>query len=65
MTRIPGVLVLELVGVVLVVEVVEDTMEEKQMGIRTKKSWRSTILEPDDGSDLKQTNAQKSLAGLR
>ena len=63
MTRIPGVL--ELVGVVLVVEAVEDTMEEEQMGIRTNNSWRSTILEPDDGSDLKQTNAQKSLTGLR
>ena len=33
---------------------VEDTMEEEQMGMRTKKIWRKTILEPDDESGVKQ-----------
>ena len=33
---------------------VEDTMEEEQMGMRTKTNWRKTILEPDDESGVKQ-----------
>ena len=33
---------------------VEDTMEEEQMGMRTKKIWRKTILELDDESGHKQ-----------
>ena len=46
-------------------EVVEDTMEKEQMGIRTKNSWRQTIMEPepDDESGLKQM--LESLTGLR
>ena len=52
-------------GVVVVEEVVEDTMEKEQMGIRTKNSWRQTIMEPepDDESGLKQM--LESLTGLR
>ena len=52
-------------GVVVVEEVVEDTMEKEQMGIRTTNSWRQTIMEPepDDESGLKQT--LESLTGLR
>ena len=44
---------------------VEDTMEKEQMGIRTKNSWRQTIMEPepDDESGLKQM--LESLTGLR
>ena len=33
---------------------VEDTKEEEPMGMRTKKIWRKTILEPDDESGVKQ-----------
>ena len=36
------------VEAMVVVEVVEDTMEKEQMGIRTKRVWRKTILAPDD-----------------
>ena len=52
-------------GVVVVEEVVENTMEKEQMGIRTKNSWRQTIMEPepDDESGLKQM--LESLTGLR
>ena len=39
---------------VLVEMAVEETTEKEQMGMRTKNSWRKTILEPDDESDLKQ-----------
>ena len=30
------------------VMVVEETTEKEQMGIRTKRAWRKTILAPDD-----------------
>ena len=39
---------------VLVEMEVEDTKEEEQMGMRTKKIWRKTILELDDESGVKQ-----------
>ena len=39
---------------VLVEMAVEETMEEEQMGMRTKNNWRKSILEPDDESGLKQ-----------
>ena len=39
---------------VLVEMAMEDTMEKEQMGMRTKKIWRKTILEPDDESGHKQ-----------
>ena len=42
-------------ALVLVEMAVEDTMEEEQMGMRTKKIWRKTILEPDDESGAKQS----------
>ena len=32
----------------VVVKVVEETTEKEQMGIRTKRVWRKTILAPDD-----------------
>ena len=48
---------------VLVEMEVEDTMEEEQMGMRTKKIWRKTILEPDDESGVKQM--LESFKGLR
>ena len=49
-------------ALVLVEMAVEDTMEEEQMGMRTKKIWRKTILEPDDDeSEVKQM----SFLGLR
>ena len=41
-------------ALVLVEVAVEDTMEKEQMGMRTKKIWRKTILEPDDESGHKQ-----------
>ena len=36
------------VEVKVVVAVVEETTEKEQMGIRTKRVWRKTILVPDD-----------------
>ena len=40
------------VEAMVVVEVVEDTMEKEQMGIRTKNNWprvwKKTILAPED-----------------
>ena len=36
------------VEAVVVVKVVEETTEKEQMGIRTKRVWRKTILAPDD-----------------
>ena len=41
-------------ALVLVEMEVEDTMEEEQMGMRTKNNWRKTILEPGDESGVKQ-----------
>ena len=41
-------------ALVLVEMAVEDTMEEEQMGMRTKKICRKNILEPDGESGVKQ-----------
>ena len=41
-------------ALVLVEMEVEDTMEEEEIGMRTKNNWRKTILEPDDESGVKQ-----------
>ena len=41
-------------ALVLVEMAVEDTMEEEQMGMRTKNNWRNTILETDDESGVQQ-----------
>ena len=50
-------------ALVLVEMAVEDTMEEEPMGMRTKKIWRKTILEPDGESGVKQM--LESFKGLR
>ena len=50
---------------VTVLVLVEDTMEEEQMGMRTKKTWRKTILDPDDESGASLANAQVLYIGLR
>ena len=42
------------IPLVLVEMAVEDTMEKEPMGMRTKKTWRKTILEPDDENGLMQ-----------
>ena len=52
-------------ALVLVEMEVEDTMEEKQMGMRTKNIWRKTILDPDDESGASRANAQALYIGLR